>query len=199
MAAPARKPTRTDGAPDGRGARADANRQRIAEAMIDLIVEGDADPSAEAVADRAGVGRRTVFRLFNDKEGVYRELHALMLARVQPILDEPLDGHDVKTRIAQAISRRARLYEEILIVKTAGDAHRYRSQFLTHEHGEFVTMMRNILRFILPADFYKDRTRFDALDLALSFEAWRRLRREQKLSPKGATAVMSLMAHSLLD
>lgn len=59
---------------DGRRERAVASRARILEAMVDLIQAGEVQPSAEAVAVRAGVGVRTVFRLFNDVEGLHRGL-----------------------------------------------------------------------------------------------------------------------------
>jgi AcrR family transcriptional regulator len=49
---------------DGRRKRADANRRRIALAMLELVRAGETKPSADQVAEAAGVGRRTVFRLF---------------------------------------------------------------------------------------------------------------------------------------
>ncbi|MBP6689360.1 MAG: hypothetical protein KA153_05180, partial [Hyphomonadaceae bacterium] len=48
---------------DGRRQRSDASRRKIAQAMLELLREGEPDPSADLVAERAGVGRRTVFRL----------------------------------------------------------------------------------------------------------------------------------------
>ncbi len=69
---------------DGRRQRSDASRRKIALAMLDLLREGEADPSADLVAERAGVGRRTVFRLFSDMEGVFREMHAIMASRLTP-------------------------------------------------------------------------------------------------------------------
>jgi len=42
---------------DGRRQRSDASRRKIALAMLDLLREGEADPSADLVAERAGVGR----------------------------------------------------------------------------------------------------------------------------------------------
>ncbi|CAN7153443.1 hypothetical protein LJR164_000122 [Phenylobacterium sp. LjRoot164] len=67
---------------DGRRERAVASRARILEAMVDLIQAGEVQPSAEAVAVRAGVGVRTVFRLFNDVEGLHRGLQQVMDERL---------------------------------------------------------------------------------------------------------------------
>ena len=77
---------------DGRRARTVASRARILEAMIDLLQEGETQPSAEAVAAKAGVGVRTVFRLFSDVDGLYRGLQRTMAERLAPILAEPVTG-----------------------------------------------------------------------------------------------------------
>jgi len=185
--------------PDGRRQRSDANRRRIAETMLDLVFEGEMTPSADRIAERAGVGRRTVFRLFNDMEGVYREAHAVMLARVAPIVDEPIRGATWRARLDQVIERRARLFEEMLPIKTASDALRGQSPFLQADHAELARMLRGVLLFIVPKPVSEDRTLFEAVDLSLSFEAWRRLRQEQRLSAKSATTVMKRITAALLD
>jgi AcrR family transcriptional regulator len=59
---------------DGRRQRSADSRQRILAAMRALIQEGKPDPAAEDVAQRAGVGLRTVFRLFRDMESVCAEM-----------------------------------------------------------------------------------------------------------------------------
>lgn len=189
------QPQKADAKPvkeDGRRARSDANRIRIANTMLEMLREGVRDPSAEALAERAGVGRRTVFRLFSDKEGLYREMHAIMLARLLPIFSAPIDGATWRDRLDNVIERRSRLFEDMLPIKTAADAQRYRSDLLHKEHGEFTAMQRSTLAFVLPKNMSPEK--LDMLDLALSFETWRRLRLEQKLAPKAASALMRKLA-----
>lgn len=185
--------------PDGRHARADANRRRIAEAMLELVSRGDAAPSAEQVAEQAGVGRRTVFRLFQDMEGVYREMHSLMLARLLPMFAAPFVATTWRARLDEVIERRARMYEEMLPVKSASDAHRYRSSFLKREHRRLTRLQRDTLLAVLPDTLTKQTEKVDALDLTLSFEAWRRLRSEQDLSSKQALVVLRGMVKALVD
>jgi AcrR family transcriptional regulator len=48
-----------------RGAR---NRAAIVAALLELVGEGELEPTAEQVAERACVGTRTVFRHFADME-----------------------------------------------------------------------------------------------------------------------------------
>ena len=59
---------------DGRRLRSIDSRARIVKAMLALIEEGDMAPGAEAVAARAEVGLRTVFRHFKDMESLYRDV-----------------------------------------------------------------------------------------------------------------------------
>ncbi|MDQ0464235.1 AcrR family transcriptional regulator [Caulobacter ginsengisoli] len=183
---------------DGRRRRADVNRQRIVDAMMALVREGETWPSAEAVASRAGVGLRTVFRLFSDMDGLYREMHAVMIERLTPIFHEPLGEGDWRFRLGALIGRRARLFEEMLPIKSAADAHRYQSPYLQVEHAQLVTVLRQILVFVVPETVRADTMLVDALDLALSFESWRRLRYDQNLDPAGAEAVMRRLADALV-
>src|SRR5215470_646283 len=107
-------PASKEGVPaDGRRQRASASRARIVAAMLDLAREGELTPSAETVADRAGVGRRTVFRLFSDMESLYREMHAIMLARIEHIRVLPIEGATWRARLDCLVERRAQLFEEV--------------------------------------------------------------------------------------
>jgi AcrR family transcriptional regulator len=183
---------------DGRRQRSDASKRKIALAMLDLLREGEADPSADLVAERAGVGRRTVFRLFSDMEGVFREMHAIMTARLTPEFAAPFASTTWRERLDELIERRARAFEQMLPIKTAADARRYTSNFLKSEHRNITRLQREALRAVLPASVAKVDT-LEALDLALSFEAWRRLRYEQGLSVKQAQAVLRRLLAALVD
>jgi AcrR family transcriptional regulator len=183
---------------DGRRLRADESRRRIAQAMLDLVREGEVTPSAETVAERAGVGRRTVFRLFNDMEGVYREMHAIMVAKLAPMFAAPFDGATWRERLDEVVERRAYMFEEMLPIKSAADAHRYRSAFLQNEHKKLTRLQRQTMLAVLPEALAAQTERVEALDLALSFEAWRRLRQEQRLPPRQAAAVLRRIVRALM-
>jgi AcrR family transcriptional regulator len=183
---------------DGRRQRADVSRRRIALAMLELVREGEVEPSADFVAERAGVGRRTVFRLFSDMEGVYREMHAVMVERLTPDFIAPFKGATWRERLDEIVLRRARMFDQMLPIKSASDAHRYRSKFLQTEHKKLTRMQRDSLRRVLPANV-ADGEAFEALDLALSFEAWRRLRQEQGLTARQAIAVLRHTTQALVS
>ena len=66
---------------DGRTARRHRNRDAVLDALIALADEGHIDPPIEAIADRAGVSYRSVYRYFEDRT-------ALMLAAMERMLDD---------------------------------------------------------------------------------------------------------------
>jgi AcrR family transcriptional regulator len=69
-----------------RGAR---NRNYIMDAIFELIQEGLVLPTAEQIADRAGVGTRTVFRHFDDMESLFVEMNSRLEREVRPVLEGP--------------------------------------------------------------------------------------------------------------
>ena len=182
---------------DGRRIRGADNRRKIVDALLKLVESGVVSPSAEDVAAEAGVGLRTVFRHFTDMESLRREISERMTAEIQPIIERPFDSAAWRERIVELVDRRAQIFERLLPFKIAGDAHRHDSQFLTTEQSGLVKAQRTALRKALTAHMTDDKPRFEALDLLLSFEAWRRLRRDQGLSVRDARAAMLAGAEAL--
>ena len=56
---------------DGRRLRSLTSQTIIVDAMMKLIQKGTLEPTAQEVADEAGIGIRTVFRHFQDKETLF--------------------------------------------------------------------------------------------------------------------------------
>jgi AcrR family transcriptional regulator len=194
-----RAPPAAIGPDDGRRRRADASRAKIVEAMLEFAREGVFEPSADLVAVRAGVGRRTVFRLFTDMDSLYSEMHVAILRRVEPIFSQPIEGDDWRARLDRLVERRTRFFEEIMPFKIAADAIRHRSEFLQRDHQTLTQMLRELVLFILPKEINDDPVKREALDMALSVEAWRRLRCEQRLSPKASLRVLKYTTAAILD
>jgi len=196
---PARRPSKatakTDaalpaGRPDGRRSRGQDSRRRIVAAFIALVRDGVVTPTAEQVAEHAGVGLRTVFRHFDDMEGLYREIAAEVERQVRPIVAERWAPQPPQARLAEIVGRRARLFERIMPFQVAAEVHRHRSPFLLAGQKRFVSLQRAALRQALPESLLGQADRFEALDLVLSFHAWLRLRREQGLGRAAAQRAM---------
>jgi len=195
-----RPPADADDPPsaDGRRRRGQDSRARIVQAMLDLVREGHISPSAELVAARAEVGLRTVFRHFKDLESLYREMSAVIEGELMALADTPFKAKAWRARVLELVERRGWAYERIGPFKRASDAHRHLSPALALDNAKLVTIGREILLRELPAEVARDRTRFEAIDLLLSFDAWRRLRHDQDLSPARATEVLRAMIEALL-
>ena len=135
---------------DGRRKRGDQSRRQIVDAMIDLVRSGEMSPSAAQVAERAGVGLRTVFRHFDEMEVLYREMAEVIRARIMPEVVKPYSGSTWRERLGELIQRRITLYDEIMPLKVAGSVLRFRSPFLMEDYHEHLRMERKTLRQVLP-------------------------------------------------
>ncbi len=182
---------------DGRKARRQNNRRRIVNAMLALVRGGAISPGAQQVAARAEVGLRTVFRHFDDLDGLYREMAAAMEKEIRPFIRAPFASTDSGERILEVIDRRVRVFEKVMPLKNAADVHRHRSAFLKKNYRRLRNLERSSLRSALPDAIWTDRTRFEALDLLLSLDTWQRLRHEQKLSVARARATVEFAARAL--
>jgi AcrR family transcriptional regulator len=181
---------------DGRRRRSANSRRRIVEAMLELVREGDISPSADSVAARAGVGRRTVFRLFSDMEGIYREMQSIMRDKVAPVRALPLAGDTPQARLQALVERRVLFFEDVMPVTVAAAVHRHRSLVLQADHVAIQAELRAILMSVLASGPADDL--MEALDATLSIDLWRRLRLEQRLEPAAATAVLHRIVGGLV-
>lgn len=183
---------------DGRRKRSEESRDRIVLAMLDLIGAGDVSPSAEAVAAKAGVGQRSVFRHFSNMDALYQEINRLMSAEIRPIAEEPLRSTQPAALIGEIVDRRVAIFERIMPFKVAADANRRRSPFLQAQADEFVREQRASLERALPDWAHGRVALLEGLDLVLSFDVWRRLRQDQKLSRPRARAIVERLATAAL-
>jgi len=180
---------------DGRRERTGVTRQRILDATRDLILEGDAEPTAKAIASRVGMTTRTLFRHFPDMESLHREIIRAAQADVQAVLDEPFPS-DADTeegwqaRIHIIVDRRVRAYEYVLPLQISSLLQRYRSAATEQDMKKSIARRRRRLKEVLPKDLAADPLFYEALDGILSIEYWISLRRDQRLSVTRATDVL---------
>jgi AcrR family transcriptional regulator len=196
---PAVMALRADEPADGRLRRSMSSQRRIVQAMLELVAEGNIAPSADDVSERAGVGRRSVFRHFSDMDSLYREMQAILEAQFATIAAQPFKTTHWRDQVLELVERRAYAFERMAPYLRAAIVHRHYSAILREGHARFVAVLRSLLVFRLPGDVANDQVLVDAIDLLISFEAWHRLREEQHLSPAQARQVVSLAIKALLD
>ena len=185
---------------DGRLLRSEHSKQRIADALYELIGEGELAPSAQRVADRAVVGIRTVFRLFSDMDALYATINARLSLDVAPMLRSgPSEGASLDERLESLLAARVALYERFGPYVRATHRHRDRSEFLAAQFRKLVLTLRERLFHWMPELCRAPDDLVEALDQATSFEAWDRLRLDQQLSRPRARAAMQRAMRALAD
>ena len=155
---------------DGRLLRSERSKQRIADALYELIGEGEPAPSAQTVADRAGVGIRTVFRLFSDMDALYATINARLERDVAPMLRSgPSEEDALDERMESMIAGRVALFERLGPYMRATRLHRDRSEFLAAESRKLVKTLRERLALWMPELRDAPAELVEALDQATSF------------------------------
>ena len=185
-------------ASDGRVRRGERSGQAIVEALIDLVGKGILEPTAEQVAARAGVGIRTVFRRFSDMERLFAEMSTNVQGQVLPLLVDGAPSGGLADRARALVDRRVAFFERIARYKRAANLRRSRSPYLRDRHGELVRLLRAELLRWLPELRRAPAALVDALEVATSFEAWERLRIEQRLGRERAHAAVEHLALALI-
>jgi AcrR family transcriptional regulator len=182
---------------DGRVRRGARNREAIVGALFELIGEGVMQPTAEQVAERAGVQVRTVFRHFADMARLNAEIVILLRSEMKPLFEPPPEG-DVAERARTLVRRRADAFERIAPYKRAADAQRWRRDYLQADHESLVRELRRTNLDALPELRSAANEVQAAFELVVSFEAWQRLRVDQRLGAERARAALECAALAVL-
>lgn len=183
---------------DGRALRSERSREAIVAAMIELVGAGILAPTAEQIAERAQVGLRSVFRHFRDLDGIFAAMDETLEARVVSELGAERASGTLAQRVSDLVRRRGRLFERIAPYKRSAALKRWQSEFLQERHALLVRRLRAEMRAWLPELGVAEEEVREAAELVLSFEAWDRLRSDQRLGAARTLAVMELALGALL-
>ena len=187
---------------DGRVARGQRTRRNVAEALMALLRAGDSDPTAKAVARRAGVSLRLVFHHFADMDDLYQFVGALLLQRQWAEMPQLSPTLSLPTRIERTVAHRAALFEEISGVRRALVCRAPTCPGV----GQALTASDNLFLEDLKATFAPELTSLPAtsraeylgaMDAGTSWEVWDRLRTTSGVAVRGARRVMSLTLEAL--
>jgi AcrR family transcriptional regulator len=184
---------------DGRKHRSQKSQALIVNAMLELVAQGNFEPSADQIADIAKVGRRSVFRHFKDMDSLYREMHDSIAASIGSIVEQPFQAADWRGRVLELVDRRAVAFEKLKPFLRAGQVHRHRSPYLKMSHAQFVDMLRNLLLAVLSKEAAQNVVLVETLDMLLGFESWSRLRDVQGLSIARSKRVLKQTIELVLD
>jgi AcrR family transcriptional regulator len=177
---------------DGRHQRAEKNREAIVIAMVDLIRETEEVPTPEVIAERAGVSRRTVFRLFDDLEGLRAAVTNYMRQQVVTRFPAPIpSGQGFHEKVAALVDHRANVYEFVTPYRRLADSLERSHPAVAAGLAEGRKGFRMHLAWLLEEHIEPhDQERWHALELVTSWPTWRALREDQHCSVAMAKRIL---------
>lgn len=183
---------------DGRTVRREKSRQRIIDAIVQIVTEGEVEPTAVKVAQIAGVTMRTVFRHFDDMESLLREVVLDLRTQTDALRVDFNPGEDWRAQFEQLIVRRSGLFEKFMPRLLWATAARHKSPVINEDLQNYSKRLRQSLATTLPDQFVANSEAFSAVEAVLSWGFWIRLRRDQKLPVKGSTKVVQTEVTAIL-
>jgi TetR/AcrR family transcriptional regulator of autoinduction and epiphytic fitness len=180
---------------DGRRLRREANRAAVVDALLGWYRDGVLDPSAEQVAERAGLSARSVFRYFDHADDLCRAAIDRQMAAVAHLLVLPdLTGRPLAERAEVVADRTVALFEEVAPVARVS---RLRAPFQPIV-AQQIARARRAHRRQLAAVFAPELARLgasgdsvlSAADALTSFESYDLLRTTHRHSRAAVVAVL---------
>jgi TetR/AcrR family transcriptional regulator of autoinduction and epiphytic fitness len=196
--------TETTAPPDGRNQRRDRNRDAVVEALLGLYREGNLGPSAEQIAERAGISARSVFRYFDDADAMVRAAIARQQAHLAPLYAlDAAPGMPLAERVERFVAARVRLLEGMGEVGRAARSLAVRQPLILAELARIRgTLRRQLTGLFAPElDALVPAERAVAVamaDVVTSWEAFDLMRNDQGLTRERAAAAMAAALLRLL-
>ena len=189
---------------DGRRRRSELSRDAIVDAILSLLRERELRPGAEAIAARAGVSLRSVFRHFADLEGLFAAAVEHQRQRLAPLFELDAPTGSLRKRAEAVADQRAHLYEEIAPIRRAA----IRQAPFHPAVRKGLDLAAAALRRHIPTVFSAElrqlstadrRDLIDALDAASSWAFWEVLRNDQRLSIHKASQIVATTLTALVE
>jgi AcrR family transcriptional regulator len=191
---------------DGRQSRTARSRLAICEACLDLVEEGALQPSAEEIAERAGLSRRSIFNHFSDLAELYDAVAEAANQRCAPLLKEISDEQPIEHRIEQLVQVRSAFLEaaapftraltaQILVGPAADQARRLSRDALRLQHQDVERLFRREVADLPSAERAEV---LEALSAAMAPLLWEHLRRSRGNSMSRARGIMKRTLRSIL-
>ena len=189
---------------DGRVLRGQRNREAVVEALLGLVAEGHLNPTAKAIAERAGISRRSVFQHFADVESIYEAAGDRVGSALRPLLDPVDTSLPLAARLQALVAERRAL---LAMVDPIARAARLREPFspqLQANRRHLTAMMRQQCREAFAPEL-ADRPSADAEQVgaalagAMSWSLYNHLCDDLGLGVEQALAVMTRLVAGVLQ
>ena len=172
---------------DGRRLRSLTSQNIIVDAMIILVQRGILEPTAQQVADEAGIGIRTVFRQVQDKENLFSKMDEKVRADLQEILDRAAQPQgNLEERIEGLIELEAEIFEKNLQFLRATLANKWKYNTLQKNYERNQRNIKSLLYAWIPELKNLSESKQVLLTSVNSAGYWIELRENLVLSVAGA-------------
>lgn len=188
---------------DGRKVRGMRNRDAVVDAILSLLGDGNLNPTAREIADRANVSLRSVFRHFEDLDSLFLAAIERQAKRTAHLYEPPVSVGTREVRTNSLVARRRKLYETIFDVRRGWMLRYYDQPRVSAILDELYRAMYSQVVALYSQDLERlstleRRDVFDAIDAATSFDAWAHMRSHRGLSPTRSAAVVKRTVLTLL-
>lgn len=188
---------------DGRTARAVRTRATIVDALLSLLDEGDLQPTATRIAQRARISQRLIYHHFGDLEALYRAAAQRQLERIRALIAPIPPDLPFEERLERFILERSRVLEQMTPVRRASllqepfspELRRARARFNQLGEERIVTVFQRELNRL---DAPERATAIAALAAAGGWNCWDALRSTGR-TVEQARAAMKLLFSRVLD
>ena len=172
---------------DGRRLRSLISQNIIVDAMMTLIQRGILEPTAQEVADEAGIGIRTVFRQIQDKENLFSKMDEKVRATLQETLKRATNPRgNLEERIEGLIELEAEIFESNLQFLRATLANKWKYNTLQKNYERNQRNIKSLLYTWIPELKNLSESQQTLLTSVNTAGYWIELRENLKLSVTGA-------------
>lgn len=183
---------------DGRRLRSERSRLAFVDAVLALQEEGVLVPTAQQIADRAGVGIRSFFRHFEDMESLFEAIDDHIRDSYEALFISGDRSGTLEERIDGMVTRRADAFESVTNITQGTRALLWRYQTLRDNYARNQRGLRKDLDRLLPElHSLPDETR-EAIDAITSFEMWDRLRSHQGLNKEASINLLRTLLKNMV-
>jgi|TARA_A200000159_G_scaffold80957_1_gene74935 AcrR family transcriptional regulator len=183
---------------DGRRQRSERSQTAIIEAALSLMDEGTLVPTAQQIADRAGVGIRSFFRHFADMDSLFLAADDMLLSSYEALFEVDDRTGALASRVARAVDLYGNAFDKLRPIILCTQAQLWRSPKLRENYAWHQKRLRKELELWLPEVSAMPKDLREALHAVASFDMWHRLREHQGLSPKASADIISLLVMDLI-
>ena len=173
---------------DGRRQRSVNTQATIVDAMMILIKKGILEPTAQQVADEAGLGIRTVFRIVKDKETLFSRMDEKVRESNQMLYQASPSG-SLKDRIEGLMQIESKGYEANIEFIKATLANKWKYKTLEENYKKNQLLLKKLMFTWLPEISQLDSNLQEFLTAINSPNFWIELRENQTLSVEKAKKI----------